>query len=345
MGKILEHLDSLAGAVGYRHCLARDDRDASEDFHNQSARAGIFIATASADRLDMFGCLNHQNVRDLKFSGFVTWTGRSSMEVFVKMEGMGKPGTDKTDTLMLGRFSMVCRDSHTYKAHPVPPLIVETPEEQALWDIGQAHKEERGRLSKLTLDKQAPSGEESRDLHSFMLATRGRSELDGKKLIKMKDTEMSSVQIMFPQERNLHGNVFGGFLMRQAFELAFTNAAIFAQKPPRFLALDKIEFKLPVPIGAILWLKSKVVYCEEPTGGPYGEAKMHIIVKAEVEDVKTGSRNETNTFYFTMVKDNMENLKKIVVPDTYIEAMQFLEGERRIEVGDEVRRLYQAGVH
>lgn len=79
------------------------------------------------------------------------------MEVFVKMEGMGRNGADKTDTLMLGRFSMVCRDSHTYKAHPVPPLIVETPEEQALWDIGQAHKEERGRLSKLTLDKQAVS--------------------------------------------------------------------------------------------------------------------------------------------------------------------------------------------
>lgn len=49
-----------------------------------------------------------------------------------------------------------------------------------------------------------------------MLATRGKHELNGKKLIKMKDTEMSSVQIMFPQERNLHGNVFGGFLMRQA---------------------------------------------------------------------------------------------------------------------------------
>lgn len=72
---------------------------------------------------------------------------------------------------------------------------------------------------------------------------------------------------------------------------------------------------------------------------------MHIIVRAEVEDVKTGSRNETNTFFFTMVKDNMENLKKIVVPETYAEAMQYLEGERRIEIGDEVRRLYQAGVH
>lgn len=100
-----------------------------------------------------------------------------------------------------------------------------------------------------------------------------------------------------------------------------------------------------MPIGAILWLKSKVVYCEEPTGGPYGEGKIHIIVKAEVEDVATGSRNETNTFYFTMVKDNMEPLKKIVVPKTYEEAMQYLEGERRIDVGDEVRRLYRVGVH
>lgn len=128
-------------------------------------------------------------------------------------------------------------------------------------------------------------------------------------------------------------------------ELAFTNASVFAQQPPRFLALDKIEFKLPVPIGAILWLKSKVVYAEEPSSGVYGQAKMHITVTAEVEDVKTGTRAETNTFYFTMVKDNMEPLKKLIVPDTYVEAMQYLEGERRIDVGDEVRRLYQAGVH
>lgn len=49
-----------------------------------------------------------------------------------------------------------------------------------------------------------------------MLATRGKDEIDGKKIVPMKETEMSSVQIMFPQERNLHGNVFGGFLMRQA---------------------------------------------------------------------------------------------------------------------------------
>lgn len=84
---------------------------------------------------------NRLTYRDLKFSGFVTWTGSSSMEVVVKMEGT-KPGTSggekaETETLMLGRFTMVCRDSKTQKARKVPRLIVETAEESTLWDIGE----------------------------------------------------------------------------------------------------------------------------------------------------------------------------------------------------------------
>jgi acyl-coenzyme A thioesterase 9 len=66
MGKLLEHLDSLAGAVAYRHCLPpleATPSDASKAFHSASARAGLFLATASADRLDMLGRLNRDNVR------------------------------------------------------------------------------------------------------------------------------------------------------------------------------------------------------------------------------------------------------------------------------------------
>jgi len=64
------------------------------------------------------------------------------MEVVVKMEGtkpgtQGGQGTPETETLMLGRFTMVCRDSKTQKARKVPKLIVETAEESTLWDIGE----------------------------------------------------------------------------------------------------------------------------------------------------------------------------------------------------------------
>lgn len=71
-------------------------------------------------------------------------------------------------------------------------------------------------------------------------------------------------------------------------ELCFTNAALFASEPLRFQSLDQITFRLPVPIGAVLHLTSKVVKTTRPHSGRDGEAKAHIQVKAEVEEVETG---------------------------------------------------------
>ncbi|KAK6905490.1 hypothetical protein I203_106319 [Kwoniella mangroviensis CBS 8507] len=111
----------------------------------------------------------------------------------------------------------------------------------------------------------------------------------------------------------------------------------------RFLALDQITFRLPVPIGAVLRLSSKVVKTTKPQDGPDGKAKVHIMVTAEVEEVDTGVRRETNTFFFTMAKEDDKPIGRTVIPSTYSEAMHYLEGKRRLEVGDEMRRLYQAG--
>jgi acyl-coenzyme A thioesterase 9 len=54
-------------------------------------------------------------------------------------------------------------------------------------------------------------------------------------------------------------------------------------------------------------------------------------------------RRETNTFYFTMAKDDYEPIGRTVVPRTYNEAMTYLEGERRLAHGSETRRLYRVG--
>nr|XP_019014755.1 thioesterase [Kwoniella pini CBS 10737]OCF53536.1 thioesterase [Kwoniella pini CBS 10737] len=352
MGKLLEHLDSLAGAVAYRHCLptprASYQTDSSIAFHEMSSRAGLYLATASADRLDMFGRLNRENVRDLKFSGFVTWTGRSSLEVVVKMEGRRleeAPGQYKT--LMLGRFAMVCRDSKTHKARQVPKLLVESEEEKVLWAIGEEHQKRRKTSAMNALDKVPPSSEEAEELHKLMLQVSTKEKVDGEEVVHMQDTEIQTVQLMFPQDRNLHGKVFGGILMRLVLitpsELCFTNAALFAQAPMRFLSLDQITFRLPVPIGAVLRLSSKVVRTTHPHEGPDGEAKAHIVVRAEVEEVDTGVRRETNTFFFTMAKENSEPIGRTIVPSTYAEAMHYLEGKRRLEMGEEMRRLYKVG--
>ena len=50
------------------------------------------------DRLDMLASL--YPVRDIRLSGQVVYTGKSSMEVAVKMEALGPNGEE--ETLMLG---------------------------------------------------------------------------------------------------------------------------------------------------------------------------------------------------------------------------------------------------
>lgn len=63
------------------------------------------------------------------------------MEVVVKMQGStsnsATSGEEEWETLMLGRFAMVCRDAKTLKARKVPPLLVESEEEKMLWDLGE----------------------------------------------------------------------------------------------------------------------------------------------------------------------------------------------------------------
>jgi len=62
------------------------------------AERGFYVVTASVDRLDMLAPLHP--VRDIRLSGQVIYTGKSSMEVAVKMEALGSDG--KEETLMLG---------------------------------------------------------------------------------------------------------------------------------------------------------------------------------------------------------------------------------------------------
>lgn len=76
------------------------------------------------------------------------------MEVVVKMEGAGKGHEeDGWQTLMLGRFAMVCRDTKTQKARRIPGLIVESEEEKALWTFGEEHRKRQKESKMVALDK------------------------------------------------------------------------------------------------------------------------------------------------------------------------------------------------
>lgn len=338
MGKLMEHLDSLAGSISYKHMLGPGVQTLG-----RIQERGFYIVTASVDRLDMLTPLNP--TRDLRLSGQVIYTGRSSMEVAVKMEtiGMGQP----EETVLLGRFSMVCRDANTHKARQVNPLIISTSEERSLHAMGEHLKQRRQTSALRSLSRVPPSSAEAEALHSFYLRygqhdEKGENSLDPAQgeQVWMGDTRLEKCMLMFPQERNVHQKVFGGYLMRLAYELGFTSTSIFTRGPVRFLSLDGISFSRPVPIGSILRLTSQILHTTTPTESQF-PMLVHVGVKANVVDVKTGSEQTTNDFRFTWCRESGEGVPRKVVPKTYKEAMLWLEGRRALELGGEIRGLRQ----
>ncbi|KAJ7778460.1 Thioesterase/thiol ester dehydrase-isomerase [Mycena metata] len=331
-GKLMEHLDSLAGSISYKHMLGPGVSSLGkiED-------RGFYIVTASVDRLDMLSPLDPS--RDLRLSGQVIYTGKSSMEVAVKMEtiGMGK----EEETVLLGRFSMVCRDAITHRARTVNPLIITTPEEEALSAMGEDMKKRRQSQALRSLSRVPPSSTEAAALHSFYLryGQDAKDSTDSDERVWLGDTRLEKCMLMFPQERNVHQKIFGGYLMRLAYELGFSNSSLFMRGGHvRFLSLDGIAFAQPVPIGSILRLTSYVLHS---TSSPEFPMIVHVAVTANVVDVETGRENTTNEFRFTWCRDDSASSvpRRMVVPKTYKEAMLWLEGKRALEMGDEIRGL------
>ncbi|KAG6837783.1 hypothetical protein H0H93_001710 [Arthromyces matolae] len=326
MGKLMEHLDSLAGSIAYKHMLGP-----GVETLGRIQEHGFYIVTASVDRLDMLAPLNPS--RDLRLSGQVIHVGKSSMEVAVKMETIGSSQPDETVLLGNAPTSLIVAKEN-----------ISTPEERSLDAIGAHMKKRRQSGALRSLSRVPPSSTEASALHDFYLqyGQENPTEDASGERIWMGDTRLEKCMLMFPQERNVHQKIFGGYLMRLAYELGFVNASLLARGHLRFLSLDGISFARPVPIGSILRLTSLILHTNTPSGPQYPQL-IHVGVKANVVDVKTGSEQTTNDFRLTWCRDegDHEGIPRKVVPKTYREAMLWLEGSRALELGAEIRGLRQ----
>lgn len=227
LGKVLEDLDSLAGGISYRHALGGRPGEVS---------APIYIVTASVDRLDLLAPLTAD--ANYRLSGHVIYVGSSSMEVFVSIEQLTEP-IRPNKICLTGRFTMAARNVHTLSSQRIAPLLLETDAEKALFAMGQSHKNRKRTEAASSLEKVPPSKEEAfllhsqyiRGLHAGMFATdelhgpalkaEPVEDSDGQTLVPVRKTSLSTTMHMHPQQRNVHQKIFGGFLMRSAYELAW----------------------------------------------------------------------------------------------------------------------------
>ncbi|KAF7724499.1 Acyl-coenzyme A thioesterase 9, mitochondrial [Apophysomyces ossiformis] len=334
IGKMLEDLDALAGAIAYKHV----------DTNPLPPGPPVTIVTASVDRLEL---LLPAQVGDLKLSGHVTYVGKS---MFVKVDTI--PGYDPSakttdavlekdfmakptsNTVLFARFTMVAKNSATGKSIQVNPLELNNAEEKKLFKFAEDSKMRKRLAGEMALSKAPPTAEERLDIHDLYIKYSNfehKKEMLPKDTVWMEDTTLQSVFLMQPQDRNIHNNIFGGYLMRRAYELAHATGCMFVKSQVNLRALDEIVFSKPVPVGAFLNLSSQVIYAK---GDPH--RSFQVSVTAEVNDIEKNTSYVTNTFHFTL--ESLDNSVPNLLPRTYAESMRYIEGKRRREQGIKARK-------
>ncbi|KAJ1797849.1 hypothetical protein LPJ59_002876 [Coemansia sp. RSA 2399] len=326
LGKVLEDLDRLAGAVAYKHAS-----DANGDL------APIIFVTAAVDRIDLKATLSPN--RNYRLTGTVTFVGFSSMEINIQLQAVSEPGEpSEPEPNLVARFTMAGRDKYTGKSSQVNPLLLEDENQRRLVKVSEQIKEHKKDAAEKNLLKRPPSAEERLVIHQLWLET-GKYQDDvygshptlPSEMVWLDKTGMESVTVCFPSERNVHNKIFGGYLMRLAHELSFANGSVYTRARPSYVSLDDFSFKKPVNIGSILRLTSQVVY-SEPENNTF-----QVAVSVDVIDNTKKVTERTNTFYFNFSCPTSQVRR--IIPRTYEDMMKYLEGRRRAQTGKIISKL------
>lgn len=201
-------LDSLAGSVAYKHVLPDGSTPAD------AAKSGLYIVTAAVDRLDMLRPLSQTEPEDLRLSGHVYSTGNSTMEITIRLQSVSRSRglQNNPETILLGRFTMACRDSETGKAKKVPKLVTEGEDEKRLEAMGKEQREKKVAHMKRSLAVNPPDAEESKMLHSvftkFADYYKPGAAVPEEVVWMKKGTRLESILMMHPQSRNVHYKIF-----------------------------------------------------------------------------------------------------------------------------------------
>ncbi|KAI8951152.1 Thioesterase/thiol ester dehydrase-isomerase [Xylaria longipes] len=335
LGSILMDLDALSGIIVYKH-----------------TGPGVTTVTAALDRITIAHPLTE--ICDLEYSGHVTYaSGRSSVEVTCKVARAHEEGklSNPEDVLLTCTFTMVALNPDTKRPTPVPRLVCETAEEEKIFQAGEAKALAKKEMLKTSLLETEPDDPESALIHKIWLRQvayhdPSNSLRQPSNVIAMSKTVLSTASIMQPQYRNRHQTmIFGGFHLKQTFELAFCCAASFAHARPTFISADPCTFRNPVPVGSVLYLKATIVYTDPPLLEEDGSepsqrdavaplTRIHVRVDSKVRDVEHGHARPTGQFNYTFsVPKDVR-----VLPHTYQEFMMYVDARRRVRAGDALDR-------
>jgi acyl-CoA hydrolase len=313
-GLLLEILDKVAEetALKYVNCYHPDAR----------------VVTAAID--DIFVRHAADVTRDILFQARINHVGRSSLVVGIRVEQPGEP----INHIASCHFTMVARSGAGEDACSIalPPL--EYLDALELKRSAKALSSRAEYLRQQALLTEPPSREEFELLAKLHLVQDETGLLTGRRAqddacfrgYKASRLVTESWEQMFPEKENVPHSIFGGYLIRRAFELSAICADLVAPDRSIIAAVTRINFFQPVRIGDTLHFTSRVVY----TSGSF------ICVEASIERT---SRDRTtkalsNSCFFTFVNVNSELVHQPVpeiYPATYAEDARYLAAHRSFQ--------------
>ncbi|GFR48797.1 hypothetical protein Agub_g10747 [Astrephomene gubernaculifera] len=316
-GLLLEDLDTLAGDIAARH----------------AGMEGKVLLTASIDRISWLKDPSMGEVslaHDLRMAGQVVWAGRSSMEVLIEVSYQ-LPGAAQWNYMGRAFFVLVARTPDRKRAAEIPALTVQTARERELFMQGQLHMRQRQQRRDSHWARKAPTVEEIAIIHDLIRthhfsqpatasSSNGQSLAAPANIVPMRRTVLENSCLMHTQDRNVWDVIFGGHLLRLAYEHAFATAALHAGVYCQSLSMDDVAYLLPVPIGALLRLTGQVVFVDGPV----------IRVHVRASKVEPGAPEQgvtTNMFSFAFMCPS--GPVRRVVPDTMVEAMEYVMAHRQ----------------
>lgn len=296
-GRLLEQLDTLAEDVALAYA--------------RRASPAARVVTAAVDEIVLH--VPADITRDLHLRARINYVGRSSMEVGIRVD---QP--EGVPSLASCYFTMVARTGDGATSVPVQPLEYGDDVERFRRDMAVERRETYRR--QLAMSEARPSADEYR-LLSVLHRAQDRPGFAG---LLVGALERHSWERMFPEQENVPEKIFGGYLIRRAFELAHLHAEEIAPDRPIVARVDRINFLQPVRIGDTLHFTSRVVYTGETS----------FCVELTIERV-SGDRvikALSNTCVFTFVNvDEALRPRPVtkVFPTTYAEDARYLAAHRR----------------
>jgi acyl-CoA hydrolase len=299
-GKLLETLDKVAEntALAYVHRFYPDAR----------------VVTAAVNSIVLRNPADTRH--DMVFQAQINHVGKSSMEVGIRVECLGTASSHLASCY----FTMVARSTDGGEAMSLalPPL-------KYLHELDEKryHKaEQRRQLYREELAK----AEEMPSLDEYLLLKKLHKEQEAEGFCGLRagSLALESTCRAYPEQENVPKTIFGGYLIRKAYELAALAAEMVATQRAVPFRVNRINFNQPVLLGDQLKFTARVVYTGKTT----------ITVQSDIERFSrtAGDKALSNSCLFTFrnVDAAMESQPvPFIYPVTYAEDARFLNAYRQ----------------